>query len=113
MNALANTDKAPKFRDLQSIMKDPAAKAKLTNLVDEAVILKHKIYLHQQTIKQLRETAKDDLQLNPKLFNANVNASFNNDFVARREGAAEIVDLMDNLIGLLPADNSNFQESDE
>ena len=111
--ALQGEGKTAKFRKIEDILKDPSAKAKLTNLVDEAVRCKQRIYTEQQTIKDLREAAKGDLGLNPKQFNAYVAASFNNDYMVRREGFAEMVDLLDAVIGLLPADNSNFAGDDE
>ncbi len=91
--------KAKKFRDIGSIMKDPAAKAKLSNLIDEAVTCKGAIALQQQNIKVLREAALDDLQLNPKLFNAYVAAAFNNDYAQRRESLEEQVVLLENIMG--------------
>lgn len=91
--------KAKKFRDIDSIMKDPAAKAKLSNLIDEAVTCKSAIALQQQNIKVLREAALDDLQLNPKLFNAYVAAAFNNDYAQRRESLEEQVALLENIMG--------------
>jgi len=91
--------KTKKFRDIQSIMKDPTAKAKLSNLVDEAVTCKSAIALQQQNIKVLRDAALEDLQLSPKLFNAYVAAAFNNDYGQRKEGLEEQVALLDAIMG--------------
>lgn len=91
--------KAKKFRDIASIMKDPAAKAKLSNLVDEAVTCKGAIALQQQNIKVLRDAALDELELSPKLFNAYVAAAFNNDYGQRKEGLEEQVALLDAIMG--------------
>lgn len=94
---LAPTTK--KFRDIGSIMKDPVARAKFTNLVDEAVKCKSAIALQQGTIKTLREAALDDLQLNPKLFSAAVSAAFNNDYNQRKESLEEQVSLLEGIMG--------------
>jgi hypothetical protein len=91
--------KTKKFRDIQSIMKDPTAKAKLSNLVDEAVTCKSAIAMQQQNIKVLRDSALEDLQLSPKLFNAYVAAAFNNDYGQRKEGLEEQVALLDAIMG--------------
>lgn len=91
--------KTKKFRDIASIMKDPAAKAKLSNLVDEAVTCKSAIQLQQQNIKVLRDAALEDLQLSPKLFNAYVAAAFNNDYAQRKETLEEQVALLENIMG--------------
>ena len=93
------TPKTKKFRDIASIMKDPTAKAKLSNLVDEAVTCKSAIALQQQNIKVLRDAALEDLQLSPKLFNAYVAAAFNNDYGQRKEGLEEQVALLDAIMG--------------
>lgn len=111
--ALGEEGKTSKFRDIQDIRKSPALMAKLTNLVDEAVRCKQKIYMEQQTIKDLKEAAKTDIGLNPKQFTAYMNASFNNDYTARRDSAQSMVDLMDVVMGMLPASNSNHQGHDE
>jgi hypothetical protein len=91
--------KTKKFRDIQSIMKDPTAKAKLSNLVDEAVTCKSAIAMQQANIKVLRDSALEDLQLSPKLFNLYVTACFNNDFAARKDVLVESVTLLENIMG--------------
>ena len=91
--------KSKKFRDIASIMKDPAAKSKLSNLIDEAVTCKGAIAMQQQNIKVLRDAALEDLQLSPKLFNAYVSAAFNNDYAQRKESLEEQVVLLENIMG--------------
>lgn len=113
-NELATgSEKTSKFRDIGAILKDPAQKAKLNNLVDEAVRCKTKIHGEQETIKDLRDVAKTDLGLNPKLFNAYVSSVFNNDYMVRRDSHMQLVDLLDAVIGLLPESNSNYVNDDE
>lgn len=107
--ALGDEGKTAKFRKIEDIRKSPQLMAKLTNLVDEAVRCKQAIYMQQQTIKDLREAAKADIGLNPKQFNAYVAATFNNDYMLRRDSAQDMVDLFDTIIGLLPADNTNAE----
>ena len=107
--ALGDQGKTAKFRTIEDILKNPALKSKLNNLVDEAVRCKQAIYMQQMTIKDLRETARDDVGINPKQFNAYVAATFNNDYTARRESHMEMVDLLDAVIGLLPAGDSNYR----
>lgn len=91
--------KAKKFNDIQSIMKDPAKKALLSNLVDEAVTCKGAIALQQQNIKVLRDKAIDFLALNPKLFNAYVAAAYNNDYAQRKDSLDEQLTLLENIMG--------------
>ena len=87
-----------KHRNINDIMKNPREKAKLSNLIDEAVRCKSKIDFEKQTIKSLRDVAVDELGLKPALFNSYVNATFNNDYLDRKEGLEEQIDLLDAII---------------
>lgn len=101
-NTLEITDKKPKFRTIHDIMRDPMMKAKLTNLVDEAVTCKVKISHEQQNIKVLRDAAHEELGLKPALFNQYVAMTFNNDYVQRKENLEQLVDLIDLVMGDAP-----------
>lgn len=102
--ALANqvaTDKPnTKFRDIKDILKDPALKAKLNNMVDEAVRCKQRIYGEQQAIKDIRDVARNDLSLNPKLFNYYVAMVFNNDYAARLDDVNQLEHLIETVMSL-------------
>ena len=87
--------KPKKFRSIEEIMRDPAAKAKLANLVDEAVQCKIKISHEQQNIKALRDAALEDLGLKPQLFNNFVAMTFNNDYAARKESLEQQLTLVE------------------
>lgn len=91
--------KTSKFRDIASIMKDPAMKAKLSNLIDEAVTCKSAIAAQQTQIKGLRDLAVEDLQLSPKLFNLYVGAAFSNDYSKRKESLDEQVTMLEHIMG--------------
>ena len=98
MNDMKQIATSPKHRNINDIMKDPKQKAKLSNLIDEAVLCKTKIDFEKQTIKSLRDVAVDELGLKPALFNSYVNATFNNDYLDRKEGLEEQIDLLDAII---------------
>lgn len=104
MRELANQVAADKpnnkFKSIQDILKDPMLKAKLNNLVDEAVRCKQRIYLEQQAIKDLRDAARNDVSLNPKHFNYYVSMVFNNDFAARKEDVDQLSTLIDSVLAL-------------
>ena len=104
--------KSTKFRSIQDVLKDPRLKAKLTNLVDEAVRSKLKIQQEQETIKSLRDVAKADLSLNPKIFNYYVSMVYNNDYASRKQDLDELSTLIETVMMLLPPDNSNYQHDD-
>lgn len=114
MNMLvAAGEKTSKFRNIEDILKDPTLKAKLNNLVDEAVRCKIRIQQEQETIKDLRDVAKNDLSLNPKLFNYYVGMVYNNDYAARKDNLDQLSTLIDAVMALLPPDNSNYNRGDD
>lgn len=98
--AIAADKPNSKFRNIQDILKDPAKKAQLNNLVDEAVRCKQRIYGEQQAIKDLRDTARNDVELDPKLFNLYVNAVYNNDYSARKTSLEEMLTLIDSVLAI-------------
>lgn len=97
-NELAKTSKEVKFRTISEIMSMPSMKAKLTNLIDEAVISKVKIEDQQVIIKGLRTAALDDLGLKPALFNAYLAMVFNNDYVDRLSKLEELTTLVETVM---------------
>lgn len=90
--------KATKFRSISEIMSIPSYKAKLTNLVDEAVECKTKIEAERQNIKVLREAALDDLGLKPELFNSYIAMVFNNDYAKRLDKVEELQSLIQSVM---------------
>lgn len=91
--------KKKQFRSIEEIMAQPSLKAKLNNMVDEAVTCKTKIMHEQQNIKALRDAALEDLGLKPALFSAYVAAVFNNDYTQRREGLEQQLTLIEHIMG--------------
>ena len=91
--------KTKKFQDIGSIMKDPVAKAALSNAVDEAVNCKTAIAAQQATIKAIRDGVIESINISPKLFNAYVAAAFNNDYAQRKGTLEEQVSLLEFIMG--------------
>lgn len=87
-----------KFRDIGSIMKDPQLAATLSNYIDEAVTCKTAIATQQTHLKAIRDRAIEEIGLNPKLFNAYVAASFNNDYTKRKQGLDEQLTLLEHIM---------------
>lgn len=92
--------KKAKFRSIEEIMRDPKAKATLSNLVDEAVQAKQRIEAQQQIIKGLREHALEELGLKPALFNNYVACVYNNDYQQRKDGLEQQLTLVELIMGL-------------
>jgi hypothetical protein len=112
LNLITKEPPTRRFRPIEDILKDPAAKAKLTNLVDEAVRSKTKIQLEQETIKSLRDVARNELDLNPKLFNYYVAMVYSNDYSARKDNVLELEALINAVMGLLPPDHSSYGDDE-
>lgn len=89
------TGASTKFREIKEIMNNPTMKAKLASYVDEAVKSKGKISFEQETIKNIRENAADELGLKPAVFNSYVAMVYNNDYVQRKDKLEELIELVD------------------
>ncbi len=101
MQELLPAGKAQRFRDINSIMKDPVERARLSSLIDEAIKAKKEIAKQQETIKGARAIAAEELKLNPKLFNAYLSAAFNNDYTAKLDSLGQQVDLLTTLLNAM------------
>jgi hypothetical protein len=97
------------YRSIQTIMGDPAMKAKLNNLVDEAVRQRQRVDDAKETTKQLRETAVKDLQMDPAQFNEYVSRTYSNDYAQAAEKLEAKAELLRVVMGLLP-DHSSHKE---
>lgn len=76
---------AKKFNDVADILRNEAQAKRLQAIIDEVVRCKQKILDENESIRALRETAVDDLGIQPKIFNALVSLHFNNNFEEKRE----------------------------
>lgn len=97
-NALTQPKKQ-KFVPIEDIMKNPASKAKLLALVDEAVNCKQKMDFEKESIKGLREAAMTDIGVHPKLFNAYVSMAYNNNYGQVKEQLEQQLSLVDAVMG--------------
>lgn len=80
-NPLALAGKKGKnFKDVAQILQDPSASAKLQNYIDEAVNCKIQIMDKNESIKTLKDSAAEEIGLEPKMFSLLVNVMFNNNF---------------------------------
>lgn len=73
------------FIDITTILKDANLRAKLQNFIDEVIRCKTRILDENESIKSLRESAVDELNIEPKMFNFLVSTFFNNNFEEKRE----------------------------
>jgi hypothetical protein len=94
-NQLAKVSNKKNFRTVAEIMRDPSAAAKLQNYIDEAVRCKIKILDEQESIKTLRQSAVDEIAIDPKNFNNLVSYSFNNNFDQKKAELEEQIDAIE------------------
>ena len=73
------------FTDITTILNSQQLRSKLQNYIDEAVRSKQKILDENETIKSLRDSAVDELNIEPKMFSALVSLFFNNNFDQKKE----------------------------
>ena len=108
-NQLALPGKKKSFTEISDITKNPSSHAKLKSYIDEAVNAKIKILDQNQTIKGLRDSAAEELGLQPKMFNFLVSLFFNNNF---DEKLAEIGE-QETAIDALMQTGSSAKSSDD
>lgn len=77
--------KGKNFKDVASILADTSTRRKLQTYIDESVVLKTQILDKQQSLKTLRDSAADELGIEPKMFNSLVSMFFNNNFEEKQQ----------------------------
>lgn len=86
------------FRPISDILKSPEDRERLQDMVDEAVLAKTKMQELREHIKAIKEAAKGDLHIDPKMFTFFVDRAYNNDYGVTLEGLTEKTDLLENLL---------------
>jgi hypothetical protein len=84
-NQLAVKGNKKQFVEVTTVLADPGQRAKLQNYIDEVVRCKTKILDENESIKTLRDSAVEELNIEPKMFSALVSLYFNNNFEQKRE----------------------------
>ena len=98
-NPLALAGKKGKnFKDVAQILRDPSASAKLQNYIDEAVNCKIQIMDKNESIKTLKDSAAEEIGLEPKMFNLLVSMYFNNNFGDKKVEIEKIQEAIDALM---------------
>jgi|SRR5271163_3679008 len=109
-NQLVPERKKKSFTEISDIIKSPSSHAKLKSYIDEAVNAKIKILDQNEAIKGLRDSAVEELGLQPKMFNFLVSLLFNNNF---DEKLAEIGEQETAIEGLMQTGSSAKSSDDE
>lgn len=93
------TKATPKaFDDINDILRVQTKRAKLQNYIDEVVRSKTRILDENETIKGLRDSAVEELNIKPKMFNTLVSLYFNNNFEEKRLEIEELECAIDTLM---------------
>lgn len=90
--------KGKNFRDVTEIYNNLAERAKLQNYIDEAVRCKTRILDEQESIKTLRDSAVDELGIEPKMFSTLVSLFFNNNFDQKKAEIEKLEAVIDALM---------------
>lgn len=83
--------------EITTVLQNEVMRAKLQSYVDEILLCKAKILDQQESIKQIREAAVEDLSIDGKMLNNIVSLYFNNDF----EQKADELERLQQVINLL------------
>lgn len=103
-NQLALPGRAKKqFTEISDILKNKSQRAKLQSFIDEAVRCKTKILDENESIKGLRDSAVEELGIQPKMFSALVSLFFNNNFDEKLAEIGELETAIDGLMQTGPA----------
>jgi len=89
--------KGKSFRDITEILKNKADRAKLQTYIDEVVRCKQKILDENESIKSLRDSAVDELGIEPRMFTSLVSLFFNNNFDQKKEEITKLEAAIDAL----------------
>lgn len=98
-NALATAGKKRQFVAVTTVLKDKALRTRLMNYIDETVRCKTKILDEQESIRTLRDSAVDELNIEPKMFSALVSMAFNNNYEQKKMELEAQVEAIEALMG--------------
>lgn len=83
-NALTTVGRKKEFTEVTVIIKDDARRTRLQSYIDEVIRSKQKILDENESIKALRDSAVEELNIEPKMFNNLVSLFFNNNFEQKK-----------------------------
>lgn len=86
------------FRPITEILKNEEDAQRLQGYIDEAILAKQRMAELKDRIKAIKEAAKGDLQIDPKMFTFFLDRSYNNDFGVTLEATQEKVDLLERIL---------------
>ncbi len=87
-----------KFADVSDILKNEVKAKRLQAFIDEVVRCKQKILDENESIRALRESAVEELEIQPKMFNAIVSLHFNNNFEEKREEIEQLDSAIEHIL---------------
>lgn len=72
-----------------------ADRTKLKGFIDEAVLCKQRIKMENESIKDIRDEARDNLGIPPKIFNRLIKAAFKDAFAEERQDFEEFESIVE------------------
>lgn len=103
----------PEYVDVSSLMRDDVKRAKLQSYIDEVLVQRSKVLDAQLQIKAIRDTAVDELNVEPKMFTNLVGLFFNNNFEQKLDEINRLEQAINTLMQVTPSLKGLEKPSDE
>jgi hypothetical protein len=77
--------KKVEFSSIETILNNPSDLSKLKNYLDESVNCKERQKMESEALKDIKEVAKETLNIDPKLFNQLVKVAYDHSYLELRQ----------------------------
>lgn len=86
------------YRPISEILANPEDAQRLQGYIDEALLAKQRIADLRSHLSAIKDAAKGDLQIDPKMFTFYLDRAFNNDYGIALEAQQERTDLLERVL---------------
>ena len=86
------------YRPITEILSNPEDATRLQGYIDEAILVKRRIADLKDHLAAIKDAAKGDLQIDPKMFTFYLDRAYNNDFGVALEAQQERTDLLERVL---------------
>lgn len=86
------------FRPISDILGNHEDAQRLQGYIDEALLIKNRMTELKEHLAAIKDAAKGDLQLDPKMFTFYLDRAYNNDFGVALEANQERIDLLEKVL---------------
>ena len=86
------------YRPISELLANPDDAVRLQGYIDEAVLAKQRIAELKEHLKAIKDAAKGELSIDPKMFTFFLDRTYNNDFGVALEAVQERTDLLEKVL---------------